>query len=343
MRLHLMRSHWAALLLVLTAALAGWFVASSTRSVMDRAAEAERTAFDHPPVFIGLFSPSPNSGLKPFAMALHEEGKLLVSYLSSDRIDEFSEKLEPVRTLHLLQGEPASITGLATEGDRIYAVDFKSGDLLFSDYETGKLVQSYGWLPGNKSRMKALGVAYYKNNVYVSDIASRKMLAIGALAERDARDEGELIVGFPNGGASEFELGYPTGSMVTSDGRLLVGDAKSGDIKAFTCNGRSAHLFEKEGEAALQTPMALAMDDVPSPQLQAKTIGGFDPTHVNHLGRVHVVDATQAKVKVFDALGRYVLSYGQELRQPNGIVINQKKRVIFISDARLQAIAVYKY
>ncbi|MDH4235311.1 MAG: hypothetical protein OEV15_09300, partial [Gallionella sp.] len=289
------RPRWAILYVLLAAALIGWAIAFSMRSVMDRAAAmTERTRFNQPPVFIGLqalpeseklepgkFEPGKlepgkqESGklepgkLKPFALALRKKN-LLVSYLSSDRVDEFSERFDHLRTLHLLNKEPASITGLAVEDDRIYAADFKSGDLLFTDYKTGKLLQVYGWQPDHSARMKALGVTFYRNNLYVSDAASRQMLTIGASTEKGAREEGELISRFPNGRAAEFELDYPTWSMVTPDGRLLVSDSKSGEIKAFTCSGRSAHLFEKEGEAALKTPMGIAMDSLPSPALVAK-------------------------------------------------------------------------
>lgn len=343
MRWQLRSSRWTILYVLLAAVLIGWSVAYFNRSVMDRAASmTERTRFNKPPIFIGLQVIPGGGDLRPFALALNE-GKLLVSYLGTDRIDEFSGKLELLRTLHLLPDEKASITGLAAEGDRIYATDFSSGDLLFADYKTGKLIQSYGWQPDNKARMKALGVTFYKNNLYVSDIASRKMFAIGATTEKDAREEAELIASFPNGRAGEFELGYPTWSKVTPDGRLLVSDAKSGEIKAFTCNGRSAHLFEKDGEAALKVPMGIDMDSIPSPALQARKAEVFDPSGVPDQGRIHVVDAELARVKVFDPLGKYVLSYGRELSQPNGIVIDQKKRMIFISDTKLHAIAVYKY
>lgn len=343
MRWQLRSSRWTVLYVLIAAALIGWSVAYFTRSVMDRAAAmTERTRFDQPPVFIGLQAIPGGEDLRPFALALNE-GKLLVSYLGTDRVDEFSGKLELLRTLHLLPDEQASITGLAAEGDRIYATDFNSGDLLFADYKTGKLVQSYGWQPGNKMRMKALGVTFYNNNLYVSDVASKKMLVIGATTEKDAREEGELIISFPNGRAAEFELGYPTWSMVTADGRLLVSDAKSGEIKVFTCNGRSAYLFEKEGLATLDTPMGIAMDNTPSPAMQAKKATSFDPSGVPDQGRIHVVDAKLGRVKVFDAVGKYVLTYGEGLRQPNGIAINQKKRLIFISDTKLHAIAVYKY
>lgn len=344
MRWQFLRSRWTILYVLLTAALIGSAVAYLTRTVMSRAAAmTEHTQFDQPPVFIGLQAMPEPGKLKPFALALSER-KLLVSYLGSDRIDEFSEKLDYLRTLHLLDKEPASITGLAVDGDRIYATDFKSGDLLFAEYKSGKLLQSYGWHPGHALRMKALGVAFYKNNLYVSDVASRQMLAIGASTEKDMREEGELITRFPNGRAAEFELGYPTWAMVTPDGRLLVSDAKSGEVKAFTCNGRSAHLFEKGGDADLKIPMGIAMDNLLSPeQLARKKASTFDPSGLNDQGRIHVVDVSLAKVKVFDALGKYVLSYGTELQQPNGIAIDQKRRLIFISDTALHAIAVYKY
>lgn len=343
MRWPLMRPQWILLGTLLAAVMVGLGIAHFTRSMMDRAAAmTERTRFDEPPVFIGLQAIAQDSGLKPFALALHER-KLLVSYLNSDRIDELSEKLEHRRTLHLREKAPASITGLAVEGDRIYAADFRSGELLFAEYKTGKVLQAYGWLPGHRGRMRALGVAYHKDSLYVSDVASGKMLAIGALAEKDVREEGELIIGFPNGRPGEFALGYPTASMVTPDGRLIVSDAKFQDVKAFTCSGRSAHLFEREGEAALTAPMGIAMDDLRSPELLAVAEKVFDPSGVNEQGRIHVVDAVQARVKVFNALGKYVLSYGKELRQPNGIAIDQRRRLIFISDAKLRAIVLYKY
>lgn len=343
MRWQLRRPRWTMLYVLLAAALVGSAVGYFTRSPVERAAGMnEHTRFDQPPVFMGL-QPLPGAGeLKPFALAL-SDGRLLVSYLGTDRIDEFSEKLVLKRTLHLLDNESASITGVALEGDRIYATEFKSGQLLVADYKTGKVLQSYGWLPGYRKRMKALGVAYYDRNLYVSDVTSRKILAIGAQAEKNVRDEGELITSFPNGGKGEFRLGFPTWSMVTPDGRVLVSDARDHQVKAFTCNGRSAHLFERGGRARLETPMGIAMDSTPSPRLLAKDAAVFDPSKVNEEGRIHVVDATLARVTVFDAIGKYVLSYGAELRQPNGIAIDQRRRLIFISDAKLRAIALYKY
>ena len=343
MRWPLGRSTWRMLAVLLAAAAIGLAIAHFSRSVMERAAAmSEHTAFDQPPVFIGLQALAPETALKPFALAL-SEGKLLVSYLSSDRVDEFSATLEYRRTLHLRDQEPASITGLALDGDRIYAADFNTGELLLVEYSSGKVLQAYGWMPSRFEPIKALGVTFFQNNLYVGDVASRKMLAIGALAEKDVRDEGELIVAFPNGGKGEFELGFPTASMVTPDGRLIVSDAKFHDVKAFTCSGRSAHRFDSEGEAALAVPMGIAMDSLPSPELLEIKSKVFDLSGVNDQGRIHVVDAGKGQVKVFNALGKYVLSYGSELREPNGIAIDTGSRTIFIADAALRALAIYKY
>lgn len=338
-----MRWRWLMAYILLGAALLGVALAPLTRSLMERAAAMTApTAFDQPPVFIGMKALAMSGNLKPFALALHD-GRLLVSYLSSDRVDEFSDRLEPLRTLHLLEEAPASITGLAFEGERIYAADFTSGDLLVADYKTGRLLQSFGWLPERKARMKALGVTRRDDTLYVTDVASGQVRVISATTVAKVREEGELILSFPDPAAKEIRLGYPTWTIVTPDGRLLISDAKDKEVKAFTCSGRFAHPFEKLGMAALEAPMGIAMDDLPSPELgtAAKTV--FDPSGVYGQGRIHVVDAVQARVKVFDSLGKYVLTYGEELRQPNGIVIDAKRRLIFISDAQLRAIALYKY
>lgn len=338
-----MRWRWPMAYVLLGAAALGVVLALATRSLTERAAAtAVQTAFDRPPVFVGLQTLAGDGKLKPFALVLHE-GKLLVSYLSSDRIDELSHKLKPLRTLQLLDGAPASITGLAVEGERIYAADFKSGDLLVADYKTGKLLRAFGWLPDGRTRMRALGVTYRADNLYVTDVASGQIRVISTTAVEKVREEGELILSFPDRAAAGMRLAYPTWTAVTPDGRLLISDAKDREIKAFTCSGRFAHLFDKQGVAALETPMGIALDDLPSPELAAATKNVFDPSGVHAQGRIHVVDATQARVKVFDAVGRYVLTYGEELRQPNGIAIDQRRRLIFVSDAKLRAIALYKY
>lgn len=338
-----MRLRWLIVYVLAGAAALGVALAPLTRSLMERAAAITApTAFDQPPVFIGMQAVAAGSNLKPFALALHE-GRLLVSYLSSDRVDEYSDRLKHLRTLHLLEDAPASITGLALDGDRVFAADFRSGDLLIADYKTGKLLQSFGWLPDRKARMKALGVTYHADILYVTDVGSGQIRVISATTVEKVRDEGELILSFPDRGASAIQLGYPTWTTVTPDGRLLISDAKDREVKAFTCSGRFAHLFDKEGMAALQAPMGIAMDDLRSPELAAAAKTVFDPSGVQEQGRIHVVDAAQARVKVFNALGKYVLTYGEELRQPNGIAIDPKTRLIFISDAKLRAIAVYKY
>lgn len=318
-----------------------WFYRRSEPNLIDAASGMEATSFDRRPSFVGL-KQMPDTSLRPFALTLHE-GRLLVSYLSTDRIDEFSDKLDYRRTFRLVGGGDASITGLAIEGDRMYAVDFGSGELLIADYESGKLLHSFGYYPGRKNRMKLVSVTLAGGNVYATDVATKQILVISPSTVPGVRDEWELILHFPRSSAKDFQLQYPTCVAATPDGRLVVGDAGNKNVKAFTCNGRPAHDFEKEGEASLTAPMGIAIDNLPSPKLLAMADTVFNPSGVFDQGRIHVVDAVQARVKVFDALGSYVLSYGDELRQPNGIAIDQSRRLIFITDAWLRAIVVYKY
>lgn len=318
-----------------------WFYDRAERNLIDVASRMEATSFDRRPLFVGV-KQMPDTSLRPFAVTLHE-GRLLVSYLSTDRIDEFSDRLEYRRTFRLLGGEGASITGLAIEGDRMYAVDFRSGELLIADYQSGKLLHSFGYYPGRKNRMKLVSVTLSAGNVYATDVATKQVLVISPSTVPDVRDEWELILHFPRSSAKDFELEYPTCVTATPDGRLLVGDAGNKSVKAFTCNGRPAHHFEKEGEASLTAPMGIAIDNLPSPKLLAIADTVFHPSGVYEQGRIHVVDAVQARVKVFDALGSYVFSYGDELRQPNRIAIDHSRRLIFIADAWLRAIVLYKY
>ncbi len=342
-----MRSRLRIVYVLLAGALLGliltFLVGPSETNLIDNASRLRHTEFEEYPFFIGVKKVSEtDTSLRPFALALHG-GRLLVSYLSSDRVDEFSENLEPVRTFRLFNGERASITGLAVSGDRLYAADFLSGELLFVEYATGKVVQAFGLLADKKTRMKAIGVTHAEGNLYVTDVAANQILVVSASTVPNVRDEGELILSFPSGSASDFHLRFPGFSAVTPDGRLLVGDVGNKEMKAFTCSGRPAHKFENKGEAALTVPMGIAQDDLPSPKLQARADTVFNPSGVFEQGRIHVVDAVQARVKVFDALGSYVLSYGKELRQPNGIAIDRQRRLIFVADAQLSAIALYRY
>lgn len=89
--------------------------------------------------------------------------------------------------------------------------------------------------------------------------------------------------------------------------------------------------------------MGIGFDNLPSPELIALKDSVFEPSGVYEQGRIPIVNTKLAKVKVFNALGKYVLTYGNELEQPNGITIDQNRRLIFVADAKRNAVVLYKY
>ena len=316
----------------------------SHQTLVGKALEmAETTRFDQAPVFVG--SRMVGEGIEspePAALSFHKEN-LLVSYMNSDRIDEYSGTLEQLRSFHLLKGEPASLAGLSSDSTRVYAADALSGELLIADYQSGELIRSIGSLPDNRGRIKLTNVTCTAGNIYATDAATRQVLVISPSAIPGVRDEWELMLHFPARGAGQWALRYPTAVLATPDGRLLVSDVGNRDVKGFTCNGRFAHMLEQEGEAQMVSPMGMAQDGLPSPGLLALADTVFHPSGVYGQGRIHITDATLARVKVFDTLGGYVLTYGAELRRPRGIVIDQERRLILVADGELHAIMVYTY
>lgn len=321
-----------------------WWISSLTETdLINKAENIEATTFAQPPVFVGFKNiEPPDSSAQVFALTMHEN-KLLVSFLNSDCIQEYSSTLELIRNICLLDGEPASITGIVVEGDRLYATNYKTGELHIADYKTGTLINSFGTYPDQQTRMKLFGLAYRSDAIYASDSRTNQILAISAVAIPDLKDEGELILSFPSSDVKEYRLSFPTFLAITPDGRLLVSDVGNKQVKAFTCSGRFAHLFETEGEAKFAAPMGIAFDDLQSLELLALKDSIFDPSGVYEQGRIHVVDTKLTKVKVFNSLGKYILTYGEELEQPNGIAIDQARRLIFLADAKRNGVGLYRY
>jgi len=321
-----------------------WFLEFSTKDdLVVRSRGISPTQFDEAPAFVGLLPiEKKEKAVQPFSVALHQ-GNLLVSFLGSDEILEYSSDLKRHRSIRTLGGEDASLTDLLVEGDRLYATNFRSGELLVLEYPSGKFITAFGLLPDGRTHMKLFGLAYASGSLYASNPQNNQILAISTQTIPGVREEGEVLIGFPAASAADFQLSFPTFAAITPDGRLLVSDVGNREIKAFTCSGRPAHRFDTSAVASFSAPMGIAMDDLYSTELVALADSVFNPSGIFHQGRIHVVDARQAHIKVFNALGKYVLSYGRELRHPNGIAIEHERRLIFVADSELRAVAVYKY
>lgn len=321
---------------------AWWLAETFGGNLVKRAAELHETGYRRSPVFVGMVDLGDHGVDQPFAVALKDQN-LLVSSFNSDVVLELDSNLRYIRTVHLLEGKDASITGVAASGDRLFAVDHLGGELLIADYASGGRVEAFGFLPDKQTRMKPFGVAAAEGQLYLSDFQTRRVHAVSHEKIEGLKDEWELIVSIPTVERDSFHLKEPTFIGLTPDGRLLISDMALGNVQAYSCNGRPAHLFEREGEAGFYGPMGIAFDNLSSPEATGLVDTIFDPSGIFEQGRIHVVDGALAHVKVFDPFGAYLLLYGKELRRPAGIAIDQKRRLIFVADQDLGGIALYKY
>jgi hypothetical protein len=112
----------------------------------------------------------------------------------------------------------------------------------------------------------------------------------------------------------------------------------------FACDGRYAYSIPETPQPFLRAPHSIAFDNLPSPELLVEREREFDPSGLQLQGRIHVVDRDGHRVCAFDPRGRFVLSYGaDDLALPNGIVIDQRRRLIVVSDTRACALVVFHY
>lgn len=270
----------------------------------------------------------------------YSNGELFVSYRGSDRIDVYNSKLEPLRHFELLGGSPASISSIAVGPKLLFAADFKGNEILFADQLTGKLAQTFGFLPDGKTRVNPYSVTVQGEMLYVTDVAQHSVLVISTTDFTALRERGEVVLRIPPESDAHAPK-FPTFTCVTPDGRLLISDLAGGKISVFSCSGRFITDFEVPGEKI--APMGLVQDDIVTSELQARKDTLFDPSGTLDQGRFHVADAAAGCIRVFDPHGRYLGSYGDTLIAPSGVAVDILNHRIFVADPGLGGIAIFTY
>lgn len=318
------------------------FTLFKSQSMLEDVSDIPHTNYNEAPHYIGILRMNLNTSTeRPFGVALHNKN-LLVSFAGSDRIDEYSEYLILIRSIHPLSNEKASFTGIDIAENKIFIADNYSGNLLILNYQDGKILKDFGFLPDRVTKLNCFGVKYYLNNLYISDNKADKIFVVSLESIPDIKDEYELILGFPENSQNE-NIKFPAFLNITDDGRLIVTDVGNKSIKAFTCNGRFAHEFDLQNTPPLNAPMGIGFDNLKSKEITALSDSIFDPTGIFEQGRIHVADAFSSRILVFNQFGKYLFSYGEELKEPNGIAIDTIRRLIFVADSELVGIAIYKY
>ncbi len=300
---------------------------------------SDTTSFEQSPIYIGSFKVGGNKKSQHPRAVTYWDNLLFVSYDNSDIIEVFDDQFKIVNSFNISDDIPSIITGITVDNNFIYIADSLNQEIRIYDHG-GDIKHIFKWYPGSKQQIGCYGLFAKESVLYVTDPSQSNILAISLSNVQGFSEIGELL--FTIDGEQQF-VQYPTAITVTSDGRILVGDNKNGGIKVFTCDGRFIYEFGNKREGRTFEPNDFAFDQLQSIQFLNKMKSQFETSQISKQGRIHVVDSKIARIKVYDALGKYVLTYGKELEQPYGIAIDQKRRRIIVSDSDIGALVVYKY
>lgn len=291
--------------------------------------EPEQDGYSSPPTLIASYELTEGSlTLHPVRVQiLHDT--LFVSYDGLARIDVYTPDLTRVRTIELTDPEPIFPTAFAVTDSAFYVVDHSKRAIVICDRD-GKLIDSFGKLPDQQTSLSPFSVTCFGGVLYAGDLGQRQVMAISMVDAKNITERGELILSIPADSTHRFRL--PSAVSVTPDGRLLVGDAGTGLIQVFTCDGRHIYDFSSTDHPVPIAPMDFAMDNVINPEVQ--DTASFDPSGIRMAGRIHVADANNNCVHLFSPLGEYVNSYygSDSLMRPSDLAVNGRGDKIYITD-----------
>jgi DNA-binding beta-propeller fold protein YncE len=292
------------------------------------------------PIFERAVAVEDDSGtLQPARLRFFED-TLFVSYAGESRIDLFTPDLDRIKTVNLTDPEPVYPTAFDIADSAIYVTDHAKHIIVVYGRD-GSYIDSFGSLPDGKTALSPFALTYFGGVLYVTDIRLGRVLAVSMVDASDITEKGELILSIPDDSTRTIKM--PSAVMVTFDGRLLAGDAGTGEIVVFTCDGRFIYAFDSIEVERPIAPQGFAMDNIIDPSMQDSL--SFDPSGIRRQGRFHAVDANNAAVHMFNPLGRYVASYPAEktLIKPSDIAIDRKNGIVYIADPGAKQILVYRY
>ena len=299
---------------------------------------SDTTSFEQSPIYIGSFKVGGGKTFRHPRAITYWNNLLFVSYDNSDILEVFDDQFNVVKSYNISDGGQSTLTGITVDNDFIHIADSLNKEIRIYDHD-GDIKYIFKWYPESKQQIRCYGLFVKESVLYVTDPNNSNILAISLADVPGFSEKGELL--FTIEGERQL-LKSPTAIIVTSDGRILVGD-KNGGVKVFTCDGRFIYEFANNSEGRTFEPSGFAFDQMQSAAFLNKMKLQLETSKISKQGRIHVVDSKTARIKVYDALGKYVLTYGKELEQPYGIAIDQKRRRVIVSDSDIGALVVYKY
>lgn len=278
------------------------------------------------------------NSMKPVRLQWFED-TLFVSYNGVARIDKYTTDLKLVGSIELIDPEPVRPTSFVLIDSLLVVADHARHLVVIYD-RNGNFRESFGTTPDGRP-LSPFSLDAYGGVAYIGDLNLGRVLAVSLVDAGEITERGELILTIP--GDSSSTIGFPSAVKVTPDGRLLIGNAQSGRVEVYTCDGRHVYNFDSVATDRTIGPQAFDADNVLDPSLRDTT--EFDPSGIWGLGRVHLVDANNAKIHIFNPLGVYVASYPDDslLIRPSGLAVDRKRQRIFVADPGAGKILVFKY
>ena len=268
-----------------------------------------------------LAGPKDTKMVRPFALALHPAGGLLVTdpgramthffFWGERRYIAVGPKREG--------GLPSPVGVAALPDGRILVSDSRLGSVEAFDVD-GRWLGSFA-ARGVLSRPAGIAVDAARGAVYVCDVL-KHCVAVFDFQGRAIRSIGRY-------GEGPGEFNYPTHVAVDPQGRIAVTDSMNFRVQLLTADGSAVRSFGRLGDApgAFSKPKGVAVDSQ---------------------GRVMIVEGLYDAIEFFDAQGRLLLSVGGsgagpgQFWLPAGLAYNPAQNLLFVADSYNSRIQVFR-
>lgn len=268
-----------------------------------------------------IAGPADSSLVRPFALALHPVGGLLIADPGRKIVHFYCwEHKEYVPIGPKLKGGLQSPVGVAALPD---------GNILVCDSRL-KTVESFDMKgralghfcdPELLERPAGIAVSHSRSEVYIADVTQHR---IGVF---DLKGHVLRFVGQRGEGPGAFN--FPTHLAVGPDDRLYVTDSMNFRVQVLEPDGKFVRAIGRLGDSPGQfsKPKGVAVDGE---------------------GNVIVVEALYGALEFFNPLGELLLSVGSsgsnpgQFWLPSGLCIDAKDRLLFVADCYNSRIQVFR-
>jgi len=267
---------------------------------------------------------------------------LFIIYNNKPRIDLYNLSLDFIRSIPLQNPEKVYPTKFQVFDSLIIVSEHFKGRIVLFNREGDYLV-SFDKHSDEQTPLSPFAITYFGGVAYIGDIYLKQVLAVSMVNMDNITERGELILKIPSD--TNHLVEFTSEILVTSDGRLIAGDAITGDIKVYTCDGQYIYNFDSIPNVNNMVPMGFDYDNIRDPEFIALDTSSFDPSGVRLQGRLHVVDAQNNKVYMFNPYGKYINSYPDDdiFGKPTDIVVDKATQIIYIADSELGKILKFQY